>query len=307
MTGETATDGAAARRRWAYMLLLTAPAMFAGNQVTARALEGAIPANGVAFWRWAVASAIMTALTWRDLWAGRRAILDELPVLLLLGFLGMVVCGPPIYIAGATTSATNIALIYAASPILIVLASAAWFGERLTWKRGLGIALAVAGLLIVIAKGDPGVFARLNFVPGDLWVVLAMTAWSIYVMILQHRPSRLAATTRFTAIAILGTLLLAPLYAWETAGGHPVVFDTRSIAAILFLGLVPGVGAYQAYGYAQRYLGPGPTSLGMYLGPIYVALIAYLAIGEPVRSYHLVGGALILIGLWRAVGSPSRR
>ncbi len=307
MNGETATDGAAARRRWAYTLLLTAPAMFAGNQVTARALEGTIPANGVAFWRWAVASAIMAALTWRDLWAGRRAILDELPVLLLLGFLGMVVCGPPIYIAGATTSATNIALIYAASPILIVLASAAWFGERLTWKRGLGIALAVAGLLIVIAKGDPGVFARLSFVPGDLWVVLAMTAWSIYVMILQHRPSRLAATTRFTAIAILGTLLLAPLYAWETAGGHPVVFDTRSIAAILFLGLVPGVGAYQAYGYAQRYLGPGPTSLGMYLGPIYVALIAYLAIGEPVRSYHLVGGALILVGLWRAVGSPSRR
>lgn len=307
MTGETTTDGAAARRRWAYTLLLTAPAMFAGNQVTARALEGAIPANGVAFWRWAVASAIMAALTWRDLWAGRRAILDELPTLLLLGFLGMVVCGPPIYIAGATTSATNIALIYAASPILIVLASAAWFGERLTWKRGLGIALAVAGLLVVIAKGDAGVFARLRFVPGDLWVVLAMTAWSVYVMILQHRPSRLAATTRFTAIAILGTLLLAPLYAWETASGHPVVFDTRSIAAILFLGLVPGVGAYQAYGYAQRYLGPGPTSLGMYLGPIYVALIAYLAIGEPVRAYHLVGGALILIGLWRAVGSPSRR
>lgn len=307
MTGETTTDGAAARRRWAYTLLLTAPAMFAGNQVTARALEGAIPANGVAFWRWAVASAIMAALTWRDLWAGRRAILDELPTLLLLGFLGMVVCGPPIYIAGATTSATNIALIYAASPILIVLASAAWFGERLTWKRGLGIALAVAGLLVVIAKGDAGVFARLSFVPGDLWVVLAMTAWSVYVMILQHRPSRLAATTRFTAIAILGTLLLAPLYAWETASGHPVVFDTLSIAAILFLGLVPGVGAYQAYGYAQRYLGPGPTSLGMYLGPIYVALIAYLAIGEPVRAYHLVGGALILIGLWRAVGSPSRR
>ena len=67
------------------------------------------------------------------------------------------------------------------------------------------------------------------------------------------------------------------------------------------------MGAYQAYGYAQRVLGPGPTSLGMYIGPLYVALIAYLVIGEPVRTYHWVGGALILVGLWRVVGTPSRR
>lgn len=307
MTGETTTDGAATRRRWAYTLMMTAPAMFAGNQVTARALEGSMPPNAVAFWRWAIAALIMTVLTWRELWAGRRAILDELPVLLVLGFLGMVVCGPPMYVAGATTSATNMALIYAASPVLIVIASAAWFGEKLTWKRALGIALALIGLLIVIAKGDPAVFQHLSFVPGDLWVVLAMVGWSVYVMILQHRPSQLASTTRFTAIALCGVLFLTPLYAWETASGHPVVFDTRSIAAVLFLGLVPGVGAYQAYGYAQRVLGPGPTSLSMYLGPIYVAALAYIAIGEPVRSYHWIGGALILLGLWRAVGFPSRR
>lgn len=306
MTSSPAERGADSKR-WAYFLLLIAPALFAGNQVTARALEGSMPPNAVAFWRWTVAATIMGALTWRELWAGRRAILDELPVLLVLGFLGMVVCGPPIYIAGATTSATNMALIYAASPILIVLASVAWFGDKLTVGRSLGIALAVVGLLIVIAKGDPAVFMHLTFVPGDLWVVMAMTGWSVYVLVLQHRPSRLSAPARFAAIAITGSLLLAPFYAWETASGNPVIFDNRAIAAILFLGLVPGVGAYQVYGYAQRMLGPGPTSLGMYLGPIYVALLAYLTIGEPVRSYHLIGGALILLGLWRAVGSPSRR
>jgi drug/metabolite transporter (DMT)-like permease len=295
------------RRRWAYALLLTAPAMFAGNQVTARALEGSIPANALAFWRWAIAALIMALITWRELWAGRPALAAEWPVLAVLGFLGVVVCGPPVYIAGATTSATNIALIYAMSPILIVLASALVFRERMSLARALGIALAVAGVLIVVFKGDAGVLASLAFVPGDLWVAFAVLGWSIYVLILQHRPSRLSAPARFTAICMLGVLALLPFYLWEAATGPTIAFDARSIAAVLFLALVPAVGAYQAYGYAQRVLGPGPTSLGMYLGPIYVALIAYLTIGEPIRAYHWIGGALILTGLWRAVGSPSRR
>lgn len=303
----TAERGQRLRRRWAYLLLLLAPAMFAGNQVTARALEGGIPANALAFWRWAVAALVMGTLAWRELWAGRQAVVEELPALAALGFLGMVVCGPPVYIAGATTSATNIALIYAASPILIVVASVLRFRERLSAGRAVGIALAVTGLLVVVAKGDPQVIAGLNFVPGDLWVAAATLGWSIYVLILQHRASRLGAVPRFAAICIVGTLLLVPFYAWEAATGPTLAFDRRTVAVVLFLGLVPAVGAYQAYAYAQRVLGPGRASLGMYLGPIYVALIAYATIGEPIRAYHWIGGALILAGLWRAVGSPSRR
>ncbi|MBM3533070.1 MAG: DMT family transporter [Alphaproteobacteria bacterium] len=295
------------RRRWAYVLLLIAPAMFAGNQVTARALEGSIPANALAFWRWAIAALIMAALTWRELWDGRRALAEEWPVLAILGFLGVVVCGPPVYIAGATTAATNIALIYAMSPILIVLASAVVFRERMTLRRAVGIVLAVVGVLLVVFKGDAGVLARLAFVTGDLWVAFAVLGWSIYVLILQHRKSRLGAAARFTAICVLGVIALLPFYLWEAATGPTIVFDGRSIATVLFLAFVPAVGAYQAYGYAQRVLGPGPTSLGMYLGPIYVALISYLTIGEPIRAYHWAGGALILTGLWHAVGTPSRR
>ncbi len=307
--GATTAAGRAARvrRRWAYLLLLAAPAMFAGNQVMARALEGTLAPNALAFWRWALAVAVMVPLTWRELWAARDAVVEELPVLAILGFLGMVVCGPPVYIAGATTSATNIALIYSASPILIVLASAVRFRERLTAGRVLGIAIAVAGLLVVIAKGDPAILAALSFVPGDLWVAAATLGWSIYVLLLQHRPSRLGAAARFTAICALGALLLIPFYAWEAAAGPTLAFDGRTVGVVLFLALVPAVGAYQAYGYAQRVLGPGPTSLGMYLGPIYVALIAFVVIGEPIRFYHWLGGALILAGLWRAVGTPTRR
>jgi drug/metabolite transporter (DMT)-like permease len=296
-----------ARIRWAYVLLLTAPAMFAGNQIMARALAGSIPPSALAFWRWGLAGLIMALLTGRELWANRRIVAEEAPVLATLGFLGVVVCGPPVYIAVITTAATNIALIYAASPIVIVAASALFFHERLGLGRVLGIALAVAGLLVVITKGDASVLTELRFVSGDLWVAAAMLGWSVYVLILQHRPSRLAPMTRFTAICLFGTALLAPFTLWEAATVGPPAFDQRTVGAVLFLALVPAVGAYQAYAFAQRVLGPGRTSLGMYLGPLYVAMLAWLTIGEPIRIWHWIGGALILAGLWRAVGRQSRR
>jgi drug/metabolite transporter (DMT)-like permease len=294
------------RRRWAYFLLLTAPAMFAGNQVLARGLEGAIPPNALAFWRWAVATLVMLAITWRDLVRLRAVVREELPTLALLGFLGMVVAGPPVYIAGVTTSATNMALIYAASPIFIVAVSALRFGEGLNAATVTGIALALAGLAVVVAKGDPHALSALHFVPGDLWATSSMLGWSVYVLILQHRPSRLPMMARFAAIAFCGTLMLAVLATGEAVLVGAPPFEMRTVGAALFLGLVPSVMAFQSYGFAQRVLGTGPASLGMYLGPIYVALLAFLTIAEPIRFYHLIGGALILLGLWRAVGAPRR-
>src|SRR3546814_5727141 len=102
----------------------------------------------------------------------------------------MGVCGAFVYIAADTTSATNIGLIYAASPILIVALARVFYGERVTLRQGLGILLSLAGVLAIVARGDPGVLTGLRFASGDLWAAAAMAAWAVYSILLRHRPSR---------------------------------------------------------------------------------------------------------------------
>ena len=186
-------------QRLAYILLAIAPALFASNMLTARLVHDLVPPVGLAFWRWAVTFLLL--LVGPQLWRQRRDALAEWKDLLLLGAFGMGVCGAFVYIGAQTTPASNIGLIYSASPILIVLIAGLFYGERVTPRQGIGIALSLAGVLAIIARGDPAVLTGLAFTIGDLWIAAAMAGWALYAILLKYRPSRLGLMTRFADAA----------------------------------------------------------------------------------------------------------
>src|SRR3546814_5030188 len=143
-------------------------------------------------------------------WRHRRDILSEWLDVLVLGALGMGVCGAFVYVGADTTSATTIGLIYAASPILIVVLARVFYREPLTAQQGAGVLLSLAGVVAIIARGDLQVLTSLRFAPGDLWIVAAMAAWAVYSILLRHRPSALPMMARFAAIVAGGVLILLP-------------------------------------------------------------------------------------------------
>jgi drug/metabolite transporter (DMT)-like permease len=287
-------------QRLAYILLAIAPALFASNMLTARLVHDLVPPVGLAFWRWAVTFLLLLPLVGPQLWRQRRDALAEWKDLLVLGALGMGVCGAFVYIGAQTTPASNIGLIYSASPILIVLIAGLFYGERVTLRQGGGIVLSLAGVLAIIAKGDPAVLIGLSFTIGDLWIAAAMAGWALYAILLKYRPSRLGLITRFAAIILGGLIVILPFYLWESLSGQPMPMSRESVLAVLFLACFASFGAYQAYAKIQNVLGAGRTGLLMYLVPLYTSGLGYLLLDEPVRGYHLLGAALILPGLYLA-------
>ncbi|WP_232296063.1 EamA family transporter, partial [Achromobacter xylosoxidans] len=105
----------------------------------------------------------------------RQALWRGLPTLLPLAVLGMGVAVAPQYIGAQSTSATNIALIFSCSPILVALLEAIIWRKPLSPLRAAGLALALGGVLVVLTRGDAWALARLAFGQGDLWVLLAAT------------------------------------------------------------------------------------------------------------------------------------
>src|SRR6218665_2562757 len=114
------------RHRLALVLLVITPALWAVNALIARKATGAIEPHLLAMLRWLLASGLFFLGAHTEIWAQRRQILADWHHYLILGALGMWICGAWVYIGGHTTSAANIGLIYAISPVLIVLASALW-------------------------------------------------------------------------------------------------------------------------------------------------------------------------------------
>lgn len=284
--------------RLAMVLLFVVPALFASNMLMARATADTIPPIALAFWRWSVAFGLLVCIVGPRLWLRRRAIAWEWRDILVLGALGMGVCGTFVYIAADTTTATNIGLIYSASPVLIILLATACFGERLRPIQVAGIGVSLAGVLVVVARGDPSILLDVTFTVGDLWVLAATVAWAAYSVILRYRPSEMGLTTRFAAICGGGILVLLPFTIWEGISVGLPTMDGATVGAVLFIGVVASFGAYQVYAFVQNVLGAGRTALLMYLVPLYNAVLAYLLLDEILQPYHFLGAALVLPGIY---------
>ena len=139
--------------QFALALLFIAPALWSVNYLVARTAPGQVEPHTLALIRWLLASFLFGLGHWRAIRAARAEILRDWRHYLVLGALGMWICGAWVYIGGRTTTATNIALIYSMAPVLIFVASALWLKERVTWLQAVGVLLAFAGVLHVVLKG----------------------------------------------------------------------------------------------------------------------------------------------------------
>jgi drug/metabolite transporter (DMT)-like permease len=287
-------------------LMLVTPCLFAANLIVARWAQGAaIPPVFLAFGRWALAFLILAPSSGPRLWALRHTLLANWRRILLLAAMGMGVAVAPQYIGARHTGAANVAIIFAACPALVSLI------ERLVWKAPLGrrqawgMLLAVAGVLVVLSKGDAGALRQLEFGRGDLWVVLAAIGWSLYTVFNKRVAlPPLPGTVKLAALIGGGALVLAPFAAIEAVkDGLPDFGDGRLYLALGFLAVVPSLGAYFCYDRLVLLAGPARASMSLYLIPLFATLAAWPLLGEAPHGYHAAGFGMILA----AVALSSRR
>ena len=294
------------RTRRAQVLLWVVPALWSSNYLIARASEGVIGPHLLALGRWALAIVLLLPFTWGVLARAemREAIRREWRQMLVLGALGMWVCGAFVYLGGHTTSSSNIALIYAATPIAIVYAGSRVLHEPMSRAQWAGVVLALAGVLFVISRGDPRALLEVRFTVGDGWIVVAAVCWAAYSVLLKHWPSALPPLARLVAIACGGVVVLLPFTALEAWLQPGPTLGVAALGLVVLAALVPGVISYGAYSYLQRELGASRTALIMYLAPLYAALGGWAVLGEPPRWFHAVGAVLILPSIWLATRRP---
>ena len=284
--------------RLAYALVFITPAFWTVNYLAARWAPGIIAPHALALARWTIAALLLAAVCRDELVAKRHLIRAEAGRFLVLGALGMWVCGAFVYIGGRSTTAINIGLLYAAAPVLIALASALWLHEKLGARQLLGVALSLGGVLHILCKGDWLALLHLRINPGDAWIAVAVCCWAAYSLLLRAWPSAFGGTARLTLIAAGGIVVLVPFTVWEAVAWLPTRFSWQAVALVLATALLPGAAAYWAYGYMQRVLGAARVGVVLYLGPVYSALVGWLVLGERIEWYHAVGALLVLPGIW---------
>ncbi len=270
------------------------------NYVLARTAPGIISPHVLALGRWFLAGLILAFIARHELWRERASTLKAWPQYLVLGFLGMLICGAWVYWGGETTTALNIALIYAAAPVLITLGAVIGLKESFSFKQGLGVLIALVGVLHVVVKGQWAALSQVIWVMGDGLIVIAMMAWAAYALLLKKWQSPLSSTARLAATCMGGSIVLLPFALLEWFATPHAAWSNEATAMVIIAAIFPGVGAYWAYNFCQKNLGASRVATTLYLGPLYGGLVGWLMLNEGIGWHHAVGAALILPGIYLA-------
>ncbi|HEU4458775.1 MAG TPA: DMT family transporter [Methylibium sp.] len=305
----------------AALLLSVPPLMWAGNAVVGRLLVGQVPPLTLNALRWLLAFALLLPVAWRVLGAPRE-LLARWPHLLLLGTLGVGSYNAFQYLALVSSTPINVTLIASSMPVWMLAVGALAYGVRPQRRQITGAALSLAGVALVVLRGDVAALARVQFVVGDLYVVVAAIAWAFYSWMLAAPPAHMRADaaprvrtaggergwdwSEMLLVQILFGLVGAgsAALAEQALGAAPLHWSMGVVAALAFIAIGPSLVAYRCWGLGVTAAGPTAAAFFSNLTPVFAALLSAALLGDPPRWFHAAAFGLIVAGI---VASSARR
>ena len=272
----------------------------ASNLVVARGGVEFVPPTSLAFWRWTVVFLILLPFTYVTLKNNFHIIKKEYKKLFFLGSMGCGVCGAFPFLAGETTTVTNMGIIYTSSPVFIILISYFFFQEKINLTKVIGLIACLIGVFVIIIKGDIDLLINLRFTIGDLWMLAAAVGWALYSIYLFYWKSKLKIFDRFAMISFFGALSLLPFYVGEELFYKETIFVTEFYLWVVFAAISPGIIAFTLYTIAQKKLGASLTGFTLYVFTVYGAIYGYFLFDEKFEIYHIIGTILVFFGVYLA-------
>ncbi|MDE7065626.1 MAG: DMT family transporter, partial [Desulfovibrionaceae bacterium] len=263
-----------------FLAALGATVIWSGNFVVARGIAQDIPPVQLNFWRWAVALLCMLPLALPKLradWPGLR----RHPVYLsFMALTGVSAMNTLIYKAGQTTESLNMALLVPTAPIIIIVLSRIIYGDPITPRRLLGLALVLCGVLALISRGDWQALAHIRFTPGDFWALGGAACFGVYSLFIRRRTSDISAEGFTAATFALGLLYSLPALIWEMRVLPAPIWNGPVITGVLYSGVGCSFISFFLWTKSIAVIGPVRAGFVYYTLPLFAAVASVLVLGE---------------------------
>lgn len=282
-------------------LLTLPPLLWACNAFIGRWIHADVPPMTLNLLRWVLAFLILLPLSYRFLRRG-SPLWTHWKRMSMLGLVSIGAYNALQYLALQTSSPINVTLVASAMPVWVLLLGWLLHGERIRGRQMLGLVLSIAGVVLVLSRGDWQVLMHLRFVPGDGYVLLATVCWAFYSWMLA-RPTEPPELRSDWAGFLMGQILFglgwSALFAageWAFTPAH-INWSWTVVGAIVFIAVGPAVLAYRSWGAGVGRAGPQVAGFFTNLTPLFAALLSALFLGEPPRLFHFIAFALIVGGI----------
>ena len=230
----------------------------------------------------------------------------------LLGFIGITFHQWLQSTGLQTSQATTTAWIVATTPIFIALLGWLFLKENLGWLRTAGIALAALGVLLVVSKGNLTSLTSGHFgSPGDILILIGAPNWAIFSVLSRSGLKRYPAAPMMFYVMATGWLFSSVLFLAVRGQAGPGFSEFTHLTlngwlGVGFLGIICSGFAYVFYYDALQVIPASQAGVFLYLEPLVTLVVAAIILGEPLLLVSLLGGAVILAGVWM-VNRPEKK
>jgi drug/metabolite transporter (DMT)-like permease len=282
-------------------LLTVPPILWAGNAVVGRLVREAVPPMTLNLLRWAIALVLLLPLG-RAAFAQGSGMLANWRRYSMLGLLGVGLYNSLQYLALQTSTPINVTLVASGMPVWMMLVGRLCFKVAVRPRQVVGAALSIAGVLLVLCRGDWQQLAALRLVVGDLYMILATIAWSFYSWLLLQQKDAPALRADWAAFLLVqvgyGVLWSAALAGgeWALEPVH-IGWSWPLAAALAYVAIGPAILAMRCWGAGVMRAGPNVGAFFINLTPLFTALLSSAFLKEPPHLYHALAFALIVGGI----------
>ena len=282
-------------------LLTLPPLLWAGNAVVGRLVHDMVPPMALNFIRWLLAFALLLPFAGQvlrrssPLWPHWRRYA-------LLGLLGVGAYNALQYLALQTSTPINVTLVASSMPVWMLATGWLFFGASVSRTQVISALLSIAGVLLVLSRGDWQQLLGLRLVPGDLYMLLATMAWAFYSWLLA-RTSEPAAVRQDWAAFLMAQMVFGLGWSGSFAAGEwlinpqAIAWGLPLAAAVLYIAIGPAILAYRSWGAGVQSAGPNVAAFFLNLTPLFAALMSAAFLGEAPHWYHGVAFVLIVAGI----------
>jgi drug/metabolite transporter (DMT)-like permease len=283
------------------VLLVLPPLLWASNAVVGRMVQGMVPPVMMNFIRWLIAFMVLLPLAgWvlkpgSDLWRAWRRFS-------LLGLFGIGLYNAFQYLALKTSTPINVTLVGASMPVWMLLTGWLFFKVQVSSRQIVGAVLSIAGVLVVLSRGEWRQLLGLRLVAGDLLMMIATIVWSLYSWLLTL-PGDVQKLRHDWSAFLMAQVVFGLAWSGLFAGGEWLVSDARIhwswtlAAALLYVGVGPAIIALRCWGSGVQRVGPNLAAFFSNLTPLFAALLSLAFLGELPHAYHAVAFLLIVGGI----------
>ncbi len=286
--------------------MLCGPVFFwSGNFVLGRAMSLDIEPVTLAFWRWMIALLAFLPFSIMALIRDWPIVRKNLPLLIVMGALGVTAFNTFVYLGVRHTTATNALLINSFIPIFIIILTRIMLGVSMSMRKIIAVLISSLGVLMLVVKGDLQNLLALQINQGDLWILLAALFWALYSISLRWRPMGLSSSGFLLFTMLVGVVLLIPFYLYVLSQGVYLEMSSPNLLTIAYVALLPSIAAFLLWNQGVKMVGAATAGQFIHLMPVIGTLMAVIFLGEQLFWFHVIGALAIGAGVFLSLTEKS--